>query len=656
MFHVKRLGNFSVAGNQIPCIFSNTMNSPNRQNRNLEARDFDVIAIGGGHAGVEAALAVSRMGQTAAIITMDAARLALMSCNPAIGGIGKSQLVAEIDALGGIMGLAADMTGIQFRRLNLSRGPAVWSTRAQCDRRHYNQFIVDTVAADPRVTVIEGLAGDIIIENGSVCGIRTEDGAEISCRAVVVATGTFLGGLIHIGDQKIKAGRIGENAAYRLSEAFARLGFELGRLKTGTPPRLDGATIDWSRCSLQPGDDPMPRFSYRSRREPFEQVPCHLTRTTPATREIVTANFGKSPIFSGQITASGPRYCPSIEDKYFRFSDKETHSIFLEPEGNGTAEIYPNGFSTALPDYVQRAAVRTIEGLEDVEITRPGYAVEYDYCPTQQVRPSLETRAVRGLFFAGQINGTSGYEEAAAQGLMAGVNAVLYVREEPLFVLDRSEAYIGVMIDDLVTRSVTEPYRMFTSRAEYRLALREDNARDRLFAKANGLGLIPHSDYDAFTQLARDTDTEIEKLRRSRIRVSDLGELKGKFKTAENISLANLLKVPGVDLADLLPILRSFNGRFSDRPDVLRRAAIEVRYEGYIAKQFREIERFRNLEQEAIPASFSYDDVSGLRIEALQKFRKFLPSSLGQAGRIEGVTPADIAVLSIHLKRHKAAS
>lgn len=615
--------------------------------------DFDIIVIGGGHAGVEAALAAARMGRTAAIVTMDAGKLALMSCNPAIGGIGKSQLVKEIDALGGVMATAIDATGIQFRRLNLSRGPAVWSTRAQADRIAYNRYIVDFIDAEKNVTVIEALAGGILTENGSVTGVLTEDGRKLSCGAVVVATGTFLGGLIHIGDKKIRAGRIGEKAAYKLSDSFHELGFELGRLKTGTPPRLDGSTIDFSRCELQPGEVPIPMLSYRSKPREFLQTPCHLTKTTGATRQIISANFKSSPIFSGQITSTGPRYCPSIEDKYFRFADKPTHHIFLEPEGNGTNEIYPNGFSTALPEEIQKKAIRTVVGLEEARVTRPGYAVEYDYCPTYQIKPSLETRRVSGLFFAGQINGTSGYEEAAAQGLMAGVNAVLSLEKAEPFVLDRSEAYIGVMIDDLVTRSTTEPYRMFTSRAEYRLALREDNARDRLFDCARKYGLIPDRDYREFRKTAEDTLQEIRLLGKTRIDIAELGEMAGRFKKAETISLTNLLKQPGVGIAELLPILQKFDGAFSENREVLERAAIQVRYEGYIAKQAREIARFKKLEQERIADDFAYDNIAGLRNEAIEKFKRFRPRSLGQASRIEGVTAGDIAVLSVHVKRYR---
>jgi tRNA uridine 5-carboxymethylaminomethyl modification enzyme len=620
----------------------------------MRSSDFDIVVIGGGHAGVEAALAAARMGRTAAIVTMDASKLALMSCNPAIGGIGKSQLVKEIDALGGIMGEAIDATGIQFRRLNLSRGPAVWSTRAQADRVAYNQFIVDYCARQKRLKIIEGLAGDIVVENGRVAGIRTEQGEVITCQAVVVATGTFLGGLIHIGEKKIRAGRMGDSAAYKLSDSFRQLGFELGRLKTGTPPRLDGDTIDWSLCDIQPGETPIPFFSYRSTPSEFEQTPCYLTKTTAETKQIISENFNRSPIFSGQIKSTGPRYCPSIEDKFYRFSEKPSHQIFLEPEGNGTSEIYPNGFSTALPEEIQQKAIRTVVGLEDVRLTRPGYAVEYDYCLTHQISSSLEARAVRGLFLAGQINGTSGYEEAAAQGLMAGINAVLYINEEPPFVLDRSEAYIGVMIDDLITRSISEPYRMFTSRAEYRLALREDNARDRLFAYSDRYGLVDHRDFADFTETQQKTIREIELLRKTTISVADLGELSDRFIKRRHVTLADLLKLPRVGIPEILPILSRHNGRFSGDRQLLERAAIRIRYKGYIDKQQREIEKFKQVEKESIPNDFDWQGISGLKIEALQKMTRYRPQSLGQAGRIEGVTPGDIAVLSVYLKRHKA--
>lgn len=615
--------------------------------------DFDIVVVGGGHAGVEAALAAARMGKTAALVTMDAQKLALMSCNPAIGGIGKSQLVKEVDALGGLMGQAIDATGIQFRRLNLSRGPAVWSTRAQADRIAYNQYVVDFIAREPKVTVIEALAGAITHEDGRTTGILTETGEKIGARAVVIATGTFLGGLIHIGEKKIKAGRMGDKAAYKLSESLLDLGFDVGRLKTGTPPRLNGDTIDWSRCEVQPGETPIPLFSYRSESRSFEQTPCHLTRTSKRTKEIISANFEKSPIFSGQISSTGPRYCPSIEDKFFRFADKQEHQIFLEPEGNGTNEIYPNGFSTALPEEIQEKGIRTVVGLEEVEITKPGYAVEYDYCPAHQIDISLQTKRLKGLYFAGQINGTSGYEEAAAQGLMAGVNACLGIEGEALFVLNRCEAYIGVMIDDLTTRSTTEPYRMFTSRAEYRLALREDNARDRLFHHARRLGLIDESSFREFEQLQRDTETEIHLLRKTRVPVSELGEYAGRFRKLDKVSLAKLLKQPGVGIDEVLPLLGRHDGRFSDNHQVLKRAAIWIRYQGYIDKQDREIAKSQRLEKEVIPEDFIYSKIAGLKTEAREKLQRFRPASLGQAGRMEGITPGDVAVLSVALKRHK---
>ncbi len=619
-------------------------------------KDFDIVIIGGGHAGVEAALAASRMGKTSAIVTMDAKKLALMSCNPAIGGIGKSHVVKEIDALGGIMGMAADASGIQFRRLNLSRGPAVWSTRVQCDRRYYNDYVVEHVSGEARIEVIEDLAGEILTENGRVKGIRTESGALIQCGAIIVATGTFLGGLIHIGEKKIKAGRFGENAAYKLSDSFRELGFEISRLKTGTPPRLNGDSIDWDKCQIQPGDEPMPLFSHQTKRDAFKQTPCYLTYTTAKTKEIILENIKRSPIFSGQLNSAGPRYCPSIEDKFYRFVDKPRHQLFLEPEGNGTSEVYPNGFSTSLPEDVQAAAIKTVTGLEQVEITRPGYAVEYDYCPARQIKANLETHLVKGLFFAGQINGTSGYEEAAGQGLMAGINAVLHLEKEPPFILDRSEGYIGVMIDDLTTRSTTEPYRLFTSRAEYRLSMREDNARDRMADYARKYNLLPKAVLNSFRELQSKTETAILSFKKVRLAAVDLGKYANELNNMNSMTLEHFLKQPQISIEKAMPLLVLHNSEFADQPEVLERAAIIIRYQGYIEKQQREINKFKKLEHETIPEDFVFQAITGLKQEATEKFQRFRPDSLGQASRMEGITPGDVAVLSVHLKRHKATA
>ncbi|MBU8933849.1 MAG: tRNA uridine-5-carboxymethylaminomethyl(34) synthesis enzyme MnmG [candidate division Zixibacteria bacterium] len=619
----------------------------------LRTADFDIVIVGGGHAGVEAALVASRMGRQVAIVSMDKSKLALMSCNPAVGGVGKSQLVTEIDALGGLIGEAADATGIQFRRLNLSRGPAVWSTRIQVDRIAYNRFVVDRIKQDSRITIIEGLVGKIVTRDETAVGVVFEDGHEVAAKAIVVCSGTFLGGLIHIGEKQIQSGRMGEPGAYALTDSLKSLGFEIGRLKTGTPPRLDGDTIDLSQCTVQLGEAPAPLFSHRSRNRDLEQACCHLTYTTAHTKEIVSRNRTLSPMFSGQIHSTGPRYCPSIEDKFYRFADKDRHQIFLEPEGNGTNEIYPNGFSTALPEDVQREAIRTITGLSEVRLTQPGYAIEYDYCPAHQIRPTMETRRIARLYLAGQINGTSGYEEAAAQGLLAGINAVLSIEGESPFVPDRSEAYLGVMIDDLTTRSTTEPYRMFTSRAEYRLALREDNARDRLCKYAEQYSLVPAQESDVFRALQRETESCIESLKKKRVRVADLGEYGHRFQRTTNISLENLLKQPNVPLDSALDLLEKLDGDVSVNREVLKRATIFIRYSGYIDKQQREIDKFKKAEAVVIPDDFNYDEVPGLKTEARQKFIRYRPDSLGQASRIEGITPGDVAILSIFVFRQK---
>ncbi|RKX21728.1 MAG: tRNA uridine-5-carboxymethylaminomethyl(34) synthesis enzyme MnmG [Candidatus Zixiibacteriota bacterium] len=618
----------------------------------MKHSDFDILVIGGGHAGVEAALAASRTGKTVGLISLDKTKLAMMSCNPSIGGLGKSHIVKEIDALGGLMARAIDATGIQFRKLNLSRGPAVWSTRVQADRAAYNNFVCRFVDADRNISVIEASADSILAESGSATGVELDSGEKLMSKAVIVCTGTFLGGLIHIGEKKIRAGRKGEKAAYKLTDSLRSLGFEVGRLKTGTPPRLDGTTIDYELCEIQPGIEPIPFFSYTTKPYEIKQVPCFLTHTTQKTKQIIEANLRKSPIFSGQIKSAGPRYCPSIEDKIYRFGQKERHQIFLEPEGRDNFEVYPNGFSTSLPEDIQFRAIRTITGLENVEITQPGYAIEYDYCPAYQIDNSLETSITGNLYFAGQINGTSGYEEAAGQGLLAGLNASLKIDREPALILSRAESYIGVMIDDLVTRSTTEPYRMFTSRAEYRLCLREDNARDRLFDYANKYNLIPKEDYSKFKLLQKETESEISKLRKTVISVSKLGKLADIFEKKENVSLAELLTVPGVEYDDIEPFIAETECYKSDIIALRERAAIFIKYKGYIRKQEREIARFRHLEGELIPKDMPYGSLNGLRREAQEKFVRFKPLSLGQASRIEGITTGDIAALSIHLKKY----
>jgi len=618
--------------------------------------DFDILVIGGGHAGVEAALAVSRTGKTVGLVSLDKTKLALMSCNPSIGGLGKSHIVKEIDALGGLMAKAADATGIQFRKLNLSRGPAVWSTRVQADREAYNQYVCQIIDNDSNIELIEGSADSILVENGSAIGIKIDNGTktdDISSQAVIVCTGTFLGGLIHIGEKKFKAGRKGEKAAYKLTDSLRSLGFEVGRLKTGTPPRLDGTSINYDICEIQPGIEPRPYFSYETKSLEIKQVPCFLTYTTDKTKKIILANLKKSPMFSGQIKSTGPRYCPSIEDKIYRFSERDRHQIFLEPEGVDNSEVYPNGFSTSLPENIQLKAIRTIIGLENVEITQPGYAIEYDYCPAYQIKNSLETKQVGNLYFAGQINGTSGYEEAAGQGLLAGLNASLNIDKKPPLILDRAESYIGVMIDDLVTRSTTEPYRMFTSRAEYRLCLREDNARDRLFDYAYKYNLISGESYSQFKLLQQETDLEITKLRKNVVSVSKLGKLADIFKKRENVSLADLLTVPGVEYDDIEPFTGDGKSYKSDIETIKERVSIFIKYKGYIRKQEREVAKFRTMESQFIPEDMPYNRLSGLRNEAQEKFARFKPVSLGQAGRIEGVTTGDIAALSVHLKKYE---
>ncbi|HEX3355925.1 MAG TPA: tRNA uridine-5-carboxymethylaminomethyl(34) synthesis enzyme MnmG [Tepidisphaeraceae bacterium] len=610
-------------------------------------REYDILVIGGGHAGAEAAWAASRLGAQTALITLDEKKIGQMSCNPAIGGLAKGQMVREVDALGGLMGIATDNTGIQFRMLNRSKGPAVWGPRAQADKYKYAAEVQRLLRTCPNLDIIRGEVAEIETDRQQIRGVVLADGAHLHCRAVIITTGTFLRALMHTGEKQTEGGRVGEPAARGLSSSLQKLGLELGRLKTGTPPRLHRDSIDFSKFEPQPGDEiPLP-FSYLNEyprthgeamgfewKPPLTQIACHLGATNAQIHDIIRANLHRAPMYSGQIQSTGPRYCPSIEDKVVRFADKQQHHIFLEPEGLDTDEIYCNGISTSLPADVQEQIVRLVPGLENAKFLRHGYAVEYDMVWPTQIRATLETKAIKGLFLAGQINGTSGYEEAAAQGMMAGINAAQYAAcGLASFVLRRDQAYIGVLIDDLVTKPPTEPYRMFTSRAEHRLHLRNDNADERLTAVGREIHLVDDDRWSRFV-LRRDAIASgLEILKNLRV---------------EGTAAPDWLRRSENDwqkLAALSPAAAAI------APDIARQLEIQMKYAGYIARQDKQIERFAKMENKLIPNSLDYASVTGLRNEARQKLSKFTPRSLGQALRISGITPADITLLAVHLDR-----
>lgn len=602
------------------------------------AYDFDVVVVGAGHAGTEAATAAARMGAKVALLTGSLDTVGQMSCNPAIGGVAKGQIVREIDALGGLMGQAIDATGIQYRMLNRRKGPAMHSPRAQADKKAYQQWIKETVEFYPGVSLVQEIVEDLVVETSAdgksqIVGVRVRGDAVYQTRAVVLTTGTFLQAIMHTGEAKTEGGRAGEGTTKGISAALQRLGLRLDRFKTGTPPRLNAKTIDFSVTEEQPGDDQPQAFSYLTKSLPEPQVPCYITYTNEAVHDLIRSNLHRAPMYSGQINSRGPRYCPSIEDKVVRFSDKDRHQLFLEPEGRRTQEIYVNGISTSLPRDVQLGILKLIPGLEKAEIMRYGYAVEYDFSPPDQLQPSLETKSIEGLFLAGQINGTTGYEEAAGQGLIAGANAALKLRGQQPMILSRDQAYLGVLVDDLVTRGVDEPYRMFTSRAEYRLLLRQDNADRRLTRLGHDIGLVPQSRLDHLENKERDINTAFELL--ENLRVDQVNGTKY-LKRAE---------VTWEEMCQKQPQLQAFNA------EVVDQVIWDVRYEGYINRQQEQIDRQQRMSTKRIPLDFDYDALRGLRTEARQKLQTVRPINLDQASRISGITPADIALLLAHVER-----